>query len=331
LRNSESSDSLRPSLYHAASQRYQVPERLARDGSDRDGSANIAIVSRRFSRSDFNCSALAWTASRFTELRDTPTVCGHLRKNFPVLARGNAPQYRSPACAPASSASIPHCCSCDTASHRDQSSSTGACRPGAVSRGSSHHPRHRSRPCAGSSSATPRLDQRAIDGEVFARQARLGQLRHSPEEVFRDGVLQQPLAILGDHYRYPRGVRPCSCPRTSGTAGCNPAAPPTSARCGSSRRSAKQRLQSGMIVGDPENGQLEAQPRFTLRDARYPPAASQIATAKTSVNAGRHRKTYRQEPGHKGGVGGALKEARYRRREDTPGVAELAYQQSVQV
>ena len=44
-----------------------------------------------------------------------------------------------------------------------------------------------------------------------------------------------------------------------------------------------------------------------------------IATAKTSVNAGRHRRTYRQEPGHKGGVGGALKEARHRRREDAPG------------
>jgi hypothetical protein len=56
-----------------------------------------------------------------------------------------------------------------------------------------------------------------------------------------------------------------------------------------------------------------------LRIARYPPAASQIATAKNSVNAGRHRRTYRQEPGHKGGVGGALKEARHRRREDAPG------------
>jgi hypothetical protein len=43
-----------------------------------------------------------------------------------------------------------------------------------------------------------------------------------------------------------------------------------------------------------------------LRVARYPPAASQIATAKTSVNAGRHRRTHRQEPEHKGGVGGAL-------------------------
>ena len=33
------------------------------------------MVSQRFSRSDFNCSALAWAASRLTELRDTPTVC----------------------------------------------------------------------------------------------------------------------------------------------------------------------------------------------------------------------------------------------------------------
>jgi hypothetical protein len=44
----------------------------------------------------------------------------HLRKNLLVLARENAPQYRSPACAPGSSASTPRC-SCDTASHRDQS------------------------------------------------------------------------------------------------------------------------------------------------------------------------------------------------------------------
>ena len=33
------------------------------------------MVSRRFPRSDFNCSALVWTASRLTELRDTATVC----------------------------------------------------------------------------------------------------------------------------------------------------------------------------------------------------------------------------------------------------------------
>jgi hypothetical protein len=33
------------------------------------------VVFQRFSRSDFNSSALAWTASRLTELRDTPTVC----------------------------------------------------------------------------------------------------------------------------------------------------------------------------------------------------------------------------------------------------------------
>jgi hypothetical protein len=44
-----------------------------------------------------------------------------------------------------------------------------------------------------------------------------------------------------------------------------------------------------------------------------------IATAKTSVNAGRHRRTYRQELWHKGGVGGALKEALHRRREGAPG------------
>src|SRR5579863_3573012 len=44
-----------------------------------------------------------------------------------------------------------------------------------------------------------------------------------------------------------------------------------------------------------------------------------ITTAKTSVNSGRHRRTYRQEPGHEGGVGGALKEALHRLREDAAG------------
>jgi hypothetical protein len=32
-------------------------------------------VSQRFSGSDFDCPTLAWTASRLTELRDTPTAC----------------------------------------------------------------------------------------------------------------------------------------------------------------------------------------------------------------------------------------------------------------
>jgi len=33
------------------------------------------MVSQRFSRSDFNCSALDWTSFRLTELRGTPTAC----------------------------------------------------------------------------------------------------------------------------------------------------------------------------------------------------------------------------------------------------------------
>jgi len=40
----------------------------------RDGSAKISMVSQRFSRRDFNCPALPWTASRLTELRDTPSA-----------------------------------------------------------------------------------------------------------------------------------------------------------------------------------------------------------------------------------------------------------------
>jgi hypothetical protein len=43
---------------------------------------------------------------------------------------------------------------------------------------------------------------------------------------------------------------------------------------------------------------------------RRPPAASQIATAKPSVNAGRHRRAYRQEPGHQEALAVRMKEAR---------------------
>src|SRR5580658_4416921 len=38
----------------------------------RDGRAKISLMSQRLSRSDFNCLARIWTASRLTELRDTP-------------------------------------------------------------------------------------------------------------------------------------------------------------------------------------------------------------------------------------------------------------------
>ncbi len=55
-------------VWELARPRYQVPERPARDSI-----AKVSMVSQRFSRSDFNCSALAWTASRLTELRDTLT------------------------------------------------------------------------------------------------------------------------------------------------------------------------------------------------------------------------------------------------------------------
>ena len=40
--------------------------------TDRDGNAKSWMVSQRFSRSDFNCPELPWTASWLTELRDTP-------------------------------------------------------------------------------------------------------------------------------------------------------------------------------------------------------------------------------------------------------------------
>jgi hypothetical protein len=56
-----------------------------------------------------------------------------------------------------------------------------------------------------------------------------------------------------------------------------------------------------------------------------------IATAKTSVNAGRHRRTYRQEPGHKGALAVRLRKLAIDGEKTLQGVAQLAYQQSLQV
>ena len=57
-----------------------------------------------------------------------------------------------------------------------------------------------------------------------------------------------------------------------------------------------------------------------------------IATAKTSVKAGRHRKTYRQEPGHKGTLEVRLRKLAIDGGKTLQGVvAEFAYQQSFQV
>jgi hypothetical protein len=53
-----------------------------------------------------------------------------------------------------------------------------------------------------------------------------------------------------------------------------------------------------------------------------------IATAKTSVNAGRHRRTYRQEPGHKGALAVRLRKLAIDAEKTLQGVAELEYQQS---
>jgi hypothetical protein len=56
-----------------------------------------------------------------------------------------------------------------------------------------------------------------------------------------------------------------------------------------------------------------------------------IATAKTSVNAGRHRRTYRRKPGHKGALAARLRKLAIDGEKTLQGVAELAYQESFQV
>src|ERR1035441_11044965 len=54
-------------------------------------------------------------------------------------------------------------------------------------------------------------------------------------------------------------------------------------------------------------------------DGFTPPIPTAGPCGPALVNASLHRRTYRQEPGHKGGAGGALKEALHRRPEDAPG------------
>ena len=83
-------------------------------------------------------------------------------------------------------------------------------------------------------------------------------------------------------------------------------------------------------MGEAQKG--NPQPKIgVVRVVRYPPAASQIATVKTSVHAGRQRRTYRQEPGHKGALAVRLRKLAIDGEKPLQGVAELAYQQSFQV
>jgi len=60
-------------------------------------------------------------------------------------------------------------------------------------------------------------------------------------------------------------------------------------------------------------------------------AASGGAVRGTWVNAFRHRRTYRQEPGHKGALAVRLRKLAIDGEKTLQGVAELAYQQSFQV
>src|SRR5215470_12970295 len=60
-----------------------------------------------------------------------------------------------------------------------------------------------------------------------------------------------------------------------------------------------RRLPSEWIAGIPTEVAIRS---ALVRVARISARGISIATAKTSVNAGRHRKTYRQEPGHKGAL-----------------------------
>ena len=65
--------------------------------------------------------------------------------------------------------------------------------------------------------------------------------------------------------------------------------------------------------------------------ARYPPAASKIATAKTSVNAGRQEGPIDKSLGTKEALAVRLRKLAIDSEKTLQGFAELAYQQSFQV
>src|SRR5215472_16469995 len=88
------------------------------------------------------------------------------------------------------------------------------------------------------------------------------------------------------------------------------------------------RLPSEWIAGIPTEVAIRS---ALVRVARISARGISIATAKTSVNAGRHRKTYRQEPGHKGALEVRLRKLAIDGGKTLQGVAEFAYQQSFQV
>jgi hypothetical protein len=63
-------------------------------GWQRTGAPKSRWCPSVFSRSDFNCSALVWTASRLTELRDTPTVCA-ISGRTSLYSRLETPRQRA--------------------------------------------------------------------------------------------------------------------------------------------------------------------------------------------------------------------------------------------
>ena len=68
----------------------------------------------------------------------------------------------------------------------------------------------------------PRLDQRAVDGEMIVRQQRRDLLvrQDRRHQLARDVRRQQPVAVLGEHRRHPHRLVDRRARRTSGTADC---------------------------------------------------------------------------------------------------------------
>jgi hypothetical protein len=87
----------------------------------------------------------------------------------------------------------------------------------------------------------------------------------------------------------------------------------------------------GRIVRILNKGQATAAVRKPSTSGAYSDRGISIATAKTSVNAGRHRRTYRQEPGREGVLAVRLRKLAIDGEKTLQWVAELAYQQSFQV
>jgi len=85
------------------------------------------------------------------------------------------------------------------------------------------------------------------------------------------------------------------------------------------------------MVGDPYGGRTAGTPGALSPGCALSARGISNCNREDLGKRWRHRRTYRQEPGHKGGVGGAPRKLAVDGEKTLQGVAELAYQQSFEV